>query len=224
MAKRIFAAVIAATTTFAMCGFSVSAEPFIEYERFPEISDAVAVARCAAGDPVNVDGIRLDVNCDGTVSQDDAENLMWYVSQYSMFDSVYEYLATDECMEPEDLFRMELSEQFNAPLPYVGVFSGIRPDQILWLYPDCVMVDKIVTIADGGQTGYAVTAEPYFGDVVYNFDYECGDIVVIYNVFVEGDPNKMMRSDEFLYGNVSELGFEYEPRPAVVANAMRNLE
>ena len=224
MAKHILSAIIAVATTAAMCGFSASAEPFIEYERFATMSDAVAVARAAAGDPVGVSDIRLDVNGDGLISQADVDNLVWYIDKYSMFDAVYEYLATDECMEPENIFRMELAEQFNAPVQYVGVFSGIRPDQLLWLYADYVMVDKIVTIADGGQTGYAIQEDPYFGDIIYNYDYTVGDIVVIYNVYVGGDPQNMVRSDEFLYGNVSELGFEYCPRPDVVANAISNLD
>lgn len=222
----MFAVAIAAVfPAYAESADAVST-PFIEYKDWAGIEDVVAVSRYAAGNPVEeyqfCDTVfRFDVNCDGTVSEKDAEIMASYVQKYALFDAVFE---ARPWYEIQNQYREELAERFNAPLPYVSVFSGFRPDEVVYLFADYVMIDRIVTIADGGRTGYAIQEDPFCGDVVYETERGLGDIVVIYNVFTEGNPNEIVESTEFCVGNVGRYGFSYHPDSDVVARALLNLE
>ena len=216
----------AITAVVLASGFRVTANadavPFIEYGDWASISDAVAVSRAAAGDPVDDyqwgDVIRLDVDNDGDVTQHDADLIIKYISMYEIFDAIYEM----DIRETKDIFRMEMSERFNTPIQYCRVFYGFRPDEVVQYNPDCVMCNLVYTIADGGQTGYAIQEDPYTGDVLYNNTYNTGDVVIIFNVFTAGDPTMIQVQDEIKVGNVSDLGFEYSPRPEIVQRALAN--
>lgn len=202
----------------------VSAVPFIEYTDWADMSDVVAVSRAAVGDPVPdykwSDVIRLDVDLDNEITQHDADLMLEYVTMYDMFDTI----CSLDISDTKERYRMEMSERFNTPIQYCRVFYGFRPDQVVKYNPDCVMIDQIFTIADGGCTGYAIQEDPYIGDITYENQYSTGDIVIVFNVFTGGDPTVIQTSSECLIGNVTDLGFEYTPRPEIVANALRNME
>ena len=68
MKKTIAFAVSAILFASTIPSITVSAHPFIEYERRATLSDVVLCARAASGQAVSSDGIRLDVDNDGVVS------------------------------------------------------------------------------------------------------------------------------------------------------------
>lgn len=228
--KRIVATIAAFAAT-ACCAYAkklVSADvpsQFVEYTDWADISDVVAVSRTAAGDPVFdykwADVIRLDVDFDGNITQHDADIMLDYICMYDMFDAVCEIAYNDWFTEMQDIFRMEIAEMYSTPIQFVSVFYGFRPDQVIQYYPDYIMIDRVFTIADGGFTGYAVQEDPYFGGVLYGHEYNCGDIVVIYNVHCRGE---LVRQDEFMVGSTKDLGFDYEPRIEIAQNALMNIE
>lgn len=227
--RRRLTAVFAVVASAAVLGMAmpVSADSFQEYQEWPELCDVVAVSRLAAGDPVidyeREEWIRFDVNLDGAVSEKDAEIMAEYVQKTALFDAVCMIEFGDAFREMQYGFRTEMSERFNTPMPYVSVFYGFRPDEVLRYYPDYVMIDRVFTIADGGLTGYAIQEDPFCGDLVYEQQYQTGDIVVIYNVFVEGK-GEIVESREFCIGNVAQFGYEYEPNQEIVARALRNID
>lgn len=223
IAAIITAAVSAAV--FTISDMPVSAEKFVEYTGWADIADVVACSRAASGDPVSNykwgDAIRLDVDFDGNITQHDADIMLDYICMYDMFDTVCEIAYRDWFTEMQDVFRMEMAETYNTPIQFVSVFYGFRPDQVIRYYPDYLMIDRVFTIADGGMTGYAIQEDPYFGDILYKHDYNCGDIVVIYNVY---SGCELVRQDEFKVGDTGEFGIDYKPRAEIVQNALRNLE
>lgn len=222
-----FAVAIAGAAVTPVYAESADAvHPFIEYQDWADVGGVVAVSRYAAGNPVEeyefCDTVfRFDVNCDGVVSEKDAEIMADYVRKYALFDAVFEQRPWDDVQQQ---YRAELAERYNALLPYVSVFFGFRPDEVVYWYADYVMADRIVTIADGGRTGYAVQEDPFCGDVVYETEYGFGDIVIIYNVYTEGNPDVIVESAEFCIGNVEQYGFEYQPDSDIVARALLNID
>lgn len=229
LTKRIVATIAAFAATacaaYMVKAVNANASQFVEYTDWAEISDVVAVSRAAAGDPVSdyewADVIRLDVDFDGNITQHDADIMLDYIRMYNVFDAVCEIAYCDWFTEIQDTFRMEMAETYNTPIQFVSIFYGFRPDQVIQYYPDYLMIDRVFTIADGGVTGYAIQEDPYFGDVLYEHEYICGDIVVIYNVYYEGE---LVRQDEFMVGKTGDFGFDYEPRIEIVQNALMNME
>lgn len=179
---------------------SSNPHPFIEYKRWADASDVAAVSLSASGAFVPDNGIRYDVDNNGVVSQRDADLLQEYLCFYEMFDAVSSYVHMN--LEITELFTMEMTEEFGSP----------------------VVLDPVISIADGGFTGYAVQYDPYTGDFVYDRAYETGDIVVIFNVYTDGDFSIIRRQEEIVFGNVADLGFSYQPRQEIVENALRNFE
>lgn len=207
LTKRIIASgvVFAATvcTAYAVKAITASAQPFIEFKRSATVSDVVLVAKAAESGmvPNNQNGIRYDVDFDGDVDSHDVDLLADYMLMKWEFDTVIAAVS-DEATEVLELFDMEISETY-----------GVSPDEFT-VQPMCW------SIADGGVSGYAVSDEPYTGDILYDFSYETGDIVLCTMVQI-GD---MVRWDEFNFGNMAEFGFEYQPRPEVVERALMNLD
>lgn len=224
--KKAIAAIIAAISTASWSQMPTSAERFIEYTDWASVEDLVAIYRTMADPDYKYqwsDVIRLDVDLDGSVSVHDAELMTDYILMYDMFDSVIEGLNHDpEIAEVKELFRMEMAEEFGVPFRNTLYFCGFRADNLMPYYPDNLMIECITTIADGGVTGYAIQEDPYCGDILYGFEYETGDIVWIFNTY-NGDPHKIVRSDEFLVGNVSDFGFDWSPNPEIVERALANI-
>ncbi len=220
-------AITAVVLTSTVFKSNVDATRFVEYGDWANIADAVAVSRAVAGDPIEdyqwADVIRLDVDNDGEITQYDVDIMVNYIEQYQLFDEICGIAERDWFKEMQDIFRMEMSETFNTPIQYVRTFYGFSPDEVVPYEPDCVMIDRIFTIADGGYTGYAIQEDPYFGDILYEHEYETGAIVVIYNVFVGGETN-IVRQDEFLVGDTAEFGVEYTPRVDIVERALANID
>lgn len=207
LTKRIIASavVFAATvcSAYAIKAITASAQPFIEFKRSATVSDVVCIAKCAESGvvPNNQNGIRYDVDFDGDVDSHDVDLLADYILMKWEFDTAINAVS-DEAVEVLDLFTMEIAETY-----------AVSPDSFT-VQPMCW------SIADGGVTGFAISDEPYTGDILYDFDHETGDIILCTMVEIDG----FVRWDEFDFGNLSEFGFSYTPRPEVVANALRNLD
>lgn len=207
LTKRIAASIVVFAATvcaaYTIKAITASAQPFIEFKRSATIADVVLVAKAAESGmvPNNQNGIRYDVDFDGDVDSHDVDLLADYILMKWEFDTVIDAVS-DEAVEVLDLFTMEIAETY-----------AVSPDEFT-VYPMCW------SIADGGITGFAVSDEPYTGDILYDFDHETGDIILCTMVQI-GD---MVRWDEFDFGNLSEFGFSYTPRQEVVANALRNLD
>lgn len=227
MKKKVIAAIIAAISTASWFQMPASAERFIEYTDWASVEDVVAIYRTMADPDYKYqwsDVIRLDVDLDGSVSAHDAELMKEYILMYDMFDSVIEGLDHDpEIAEVKDLFRMEMAEEFGIPYEKIMYFYGFKGNNVVPYYPDCLMIERITTIANGGVTGYAIQEDPYCGDIVYDFEYETGDIVWIFNIYTNGNPDNIVRQDEFLVGNVSDFGFDWSPNPEIVERALANI-
>lgn len=180
---------------------TVSATPFIEFERSANVADLVSIAKAAESGlvPENQNGIRYDVNIDGVVDYEDVNILADYICTKLVFDDIINEVS-DEAVEVLDLFAMEICETYQ-----------VSPD-------DFKLEIAAWSIADGGYTGYAVSDEPYTGDILYDFWYETGDIVLCTKLTY----GSAVRWDEFNFGNVSEFGFEYAPRPEIVQRALAN--
>ena len=222
MKKTIAFAVSAILFASTIPSITVSAHPFIEYERRATLSDVVLCARAASGQAVSSDGIRLDVDNDGVVSDHDVDIMLDAVCNlYPVFDKVISIADHEFFAEDEELLCMEMAELYNTPFEYTVIFEGIRPDLVLPYYLDYIMIDRVWSISDGGISGFAIGDEPYSADILYDHEYECGDVVVIYNVYVGGD---LVRQDEFMVGDCGEFGIDYQPRFEIVQNALRNLD
>lgn len=196
-------AITAVVLTSSVFGISVSAVPFIEYERDATIADLVCIAKCAESGtvPENQNGIRYDINIDGIVDNNDVELLKNYIFTKLEFDEVVESVS-DEAVEVLDLFSMEICDT------YMVSQDDFTLEIATW------------SVADGGYTGYAVSDEPYTGDILYDFPYESGDIILITKLTYGSG----VRWDEFNLGNVSEFGLDYTPRPEVVQRALANID
>lgn len=194
------AAVVLTSTAFE---FQVNAEPFIEYKRDATVSDLVCVAKCAESGiiPEDQNGIRYDVNRDGTIDREDFTLLRDYVLFKMNMDDIIS-VVSDEATEVLDIFSMEICETYLT-----------SPD-------DFTLEVATWSVADGGYTGYAISSEPYAGDILYDFKYNTGDLVLITKLTY----GAAVRWDEFNFGNVSEFGLDYTPRPDVVARALANID
>lgn len=190
-------------TSSSIFRISVSAVPFIEYERGATIADLVCIAKCAESRtvPENQNGIRYDINIDGVVDNNDVELLKNYIFTKLEFDEVVESVS-DEAVEVLDLFSMEICDT------YMVSQDDFTLEIATW------------SVADGGYTGYAVSDEPYTGDILYDFPYESGDIILITKLTYGSG----VRWDEFNFGNVSEFGLDYTPRPEIVERALANID
>lgn len=196
-------AIIAVVLTSSVFTVSVSAIPFVEYERDATIADLVCVAKCAESGliPENQSGIRYDINLDGIINDNDVTLLRDYILFKMDMDDIIS-VVSDEATEVLDLFAMEICETYLA-----------SPDDFT-IEIDCW------SVADGGYTGYAVSSEPYTGDILYDFSYESGDIILITKLTY----GAAIRWDEFNFGNVSEFGLDYAPRPEIVERALANID
>ena len=196
-------ALAAVVLTSAGFGLRVSAIPFIEYERDATVADLVCVAKCAEAGiiPENQNGIRYDINLDGVIDNNDVSLLRDYILFRMDIDDIIS-VVSDEATEVLDLFAMEICETYLA-----------SPD-------DFTIEIACWSVADGGYTGYAVSSEPYTGDILYDFKYETGDLVLCTKLTY----GATVRYDEFNFGNVSEFGLEYTPRPEVVERALANID
>lgn len=188
-------------------GFSITANadavPFIEFKRKAMMSDLVSVAKAAESGsvPENQNGIRYDINIDGVVNDRDVELLGEYICMELEFNSIIDAVS-DEAVEAIDLFTMEICETYQ-----------VSPD-------DFTLEIATWSIADGGDTGYAISSEPYTGDILYDFRYNTGDLVLCTKLTYGSG----VRWDEFNFGNVSEFGLDYVPRPEVVERALANID
>lgn len=196
-------AITAVVLTSSVFGISVSAVPFIEYERDATIADLVCIAKCAESGtvPENQNGIRYDVNLDGIVDNNDVTLLRDYILFRMDMDDIIS-VVSDEATEVLDLFAMEICETYLA-----------SPD-------DFTIEIACWSVADGGYTGYAISSEPYTGDILYDFRYSTGDLVLCTKLTYGSG----VRWDEFNFGNISEFGLDYTPRPEVVERALANID
>lgn len=195
-------AVVLASGFFTITA-NADAVPFIEFKRTATVSDLVSVAKAAESGsvPENQNGIRYDINIDGVVNDRDVELLGEYICMELEFNSIIDEVS-DEAVEVLDLFSMEICDT------YMVSQDDFTLEIATW------------SIADGGYTGYAVSDEPYTGDILYNFPYESGDIILITKLTYGSGA----RWDEFDFGNVSEFGLDYVPRPEVVERAIANID
>lgn len=197
--KTAITAVVLASGFFTITA-NADAVPFIEFKRTATVSDLVSVAKAAESGlvPENQNGIRYDINIDGVVDDRDVELLGEYICMELEFNSIIDAVS-DEAVEVLDLFAMEICETYQVS-------------------PDFTLEIATWSIADGGYTGYAVSDEPYTGDILYDFQYETGDIILCTKLTY----GAAVRFDEFNFGNVSEFGFDYSPRPEIVQRALAN--
>lgn len=233
MFNKIIAAAIAVCATINCAVSNVSAETetrFIECQEWADISDVVAIARVARGDNiaygVRYEYIRFDANCDGEITNHDADLWLDYVTKYDMFDAVFCKYAESQ---NETEYVECLSNEFGVDTDHVligGVASQrkwIRADRMEGFNHEYVVVERVVSIADGGRTGYAIQEDPYCGDIIYDTEYAVGDIVVIYNTYINGNNRVIAKQEEVMIGNVSELGYTWSPSPEIVERALRNI-
>lgn len=196
-------AITAVVLTSSVFRISVSAVPFIEYERDATIADLVCVAKCAESGliPENQNGIRYDINLDGIIDDNDVTLLRDYILFRMDIDDIIS-VVSDEATEVLDLFSMEICDTYM-----------VSPD-------DFTLEIATWSVADGGYTGYAISSEPYTGDILYDFRYNTGDLVLCTKLTYGSG----VRWDEFNFGNVSEFDLEYTPRPEIVERALANID
>lgn len=234
MFRRIIAAV-AACMTISNCAVdgavSASAQRFIECQEWANISDVVAIARVAAGDEfaygVRYEYIRFDADCDGEITSDDADLWLDYVTKYDMFDAVFCKCAESQ---NETEYVECLANEFGVSTDHVVIGGAvsqnrwIRADRMEGFNHDYVLAERVVSIADGGRTGYAIQEDPFCGDIIYDTEYSVGDIVVIYNTYINGNNRVIAKQEEVMIGNVSELGYTWSPNTEIVERALANMD
>lgn len=234
MFNKIIAAAIAGCATINCAVSNVSAETatrFIECQEWADISDVVAIARVARGDDiaygVRYEYIRFDANCDGEITNHDADLWLDYVTKYDMFDAVFCKYAESQ---NETEYIEHIANEFNVSSDHVligGVASQrkwIRADRMEGFNHEYVVVERVVSIADGGRTGYAIQEDPFCGDIIYDTEYAVGDIVVIYNTYINGNNRVIAKQEEVMIGNISDIGYTWSPNPEIVERALANMD